>query len=410
MRKLHCSKPRITLFFLLLVNLVAVPTQVTSAITQQGLYRDGIFYFNLQDDQDCSSTGSTPGGSTTTGGGANTGDPAYLPDPPGSTNEQKVYAFLVGEAHLTPAGAAGIMGNMQAESGFDYTDEEVKGASWNNMSNQYHYGVGLVQWDGGRRPAMINWANQKHNTDPKGPNGLTVQLNYVWYELNTSYKQLLPVLTTTTDPGDAAFQFHKLYEISADSPDKIQGRINNAKNFFQKYNGTTANLSPTGACSSNNSLAANCQAATGNARIICDAKIYDPVSYSESLIGGHQGGAEWHKSCPTIGPSCYLDCSGLVNIAVYDVYKVDLRENTDSERADIGKYWQQINFDQLKPGDLIQPNSGHVEIVDSVQGSTINTFGAHTDGIAQDKQVGPAVYKQSSGQIYLRYIGPGANG
>ncbi len=401
------------IIILLATTLIISPLQTTWAITQQDLYKERIYYFNLKDDATCGeSVAPTPGSSS------DANDVTYLSQAPsGSSNEQKIYNFFVGEVHLSPAGAAGIMGNMHAESSFDFTAAQTPDA-WSDMSTARNKAVGLVQWDGGRRPTMINWAKDKHGTDPRdttgaGPNGLVVQLNYIWYELNTisQYKDLLQLLKTTTDPGDAAFQWHRVYEVSSDSPDKIEkNRVEPARQYFQKYNGTTASAGEANTgCVSNASFSPDCKSITGNARILCAAKAYDPVSYYENFVGGHQGGAEWHKSCPTVGPSCYLDCSGLVNIAVYDVYKADLRENSAGERSDIGKYWQVIKFEQLQPGDLIQPFIGHVEIVDYVQGNTIFTFGAHDRYQDQTKDVAPANYTKSSGQLYLRYIGPGAS-
>jgi hypothetical protein len=97
-------------------------------------------------------------------------------------------------------------------------------------------------------------------------------------------------------------------------------------------------------------------------------------------------------------------------MAIYDLFKVELRENTSSERADIGKYWKKLaNFSDMKPGDIIQPNPGHVEIVDKVQGNVVHTFGAHSSHYPQPDQVsehGSGTAK-GSGQLYLRYIGPG---
>jgi len=149
-----------------------------------------------------------------------------------------------------------------------------------------------------------------------------------------------------------------------------------------------------------------CQGASGNARILCDAKRYDPVSYVWG--GAHGPAADWVKNCPTIGPSCGLDCSGLVNISVYDVYNVDLQENTDSELSDTTN-WKKIPFTEVQPGDLIHPHDGHVEIVDHIKGDTIYTMGAHTDKYPQPRQVGPSQYTYSSGMIFQRYIGKGSN-
>lgn len=164
----------------------------------------------------------------------------------------------------------------------------------------------------------------------------------------------------------------------------------------------------TSACGSggSSSLSPECKSAAGNAKIICAAKLYDTASYQEVGAAGHQGAAAWHKTCPVIGPSCILDCSGLVNIAIYDVFGKDLTDNTDGERSDPN--FKSISFADLKPGDLLQPNTGHVEIVDHIQGNSIFTFGAHSSSPPQQDQISPTQYTDNSGNLYLRYVGPGA--
>jgi hypothetical protein len=274
-------------------------------------------------------------------------------------------------------------------------------------------GVGLVQWDGGRRPAYINYAGD-HNANKKD---ILPQLNYVWYELNHGYKQsTLAPMQGTNDPGEAAFLFHAHYEISSDTRQMILGRMRDAQKIYDKYSGTNILVDSNSPCEAvvNNSLSPACATASGNARIICAAERYDPVSYHEYMghpgenQAGHQGGEGWHKSCPVIGPSCYLDCSGLVDVALYDVYGLNTGESTRTERADIGKYWEKVSFAEIGPGDLIQPFVGHVEIIDHVVKNTIYTFGAHTDNRPQPKQVGPGKYSNNSSRLYLRYIGPGS--
>ncbi len=158
-----------------------------------------------------------------------------------------------------------------------------------------------------------------------------------------------------------------------------------------------------------NSGSPDCATAQGNAKILCEAKKYDPVSYEESARGGHlASAAAWLKTCPVIDKTCLLDCSGLVNIAVWDAFKVDLNENTNGEYADT-EHWKHIDQADLQPGDLIQPNSGHVEIVDHIQGKIIHTFGAHTWRYTQERQVGPAQYSTTQNfYAALRFTGKGA--
>ncbi len=381
-------------WLLIVVYLLSGGVAYADTLTQSDIYQMGINYYDIAE------SGGSCGGQ---------GDTTLT----GNDNVQKIFNYFIAKG-LSAAAAAGIMGNMQAESRFNPAAEQVPG-SWEDMSDEFFHAVGLVQWDGGRRPAMIKYAESQGLTvqDLKtaSDKSLGVELDYVWQELTTNYKtSTLVPLQAATKPDDAAFIFHQNYEGSADSREKIQGRMNNAIAIFNTYGGSTTGASSTstaagGGCSS---FSPNCTSAQGVAKILCAAKAYDTVSYFEGAAGGHLGSAAaWHKTCPIIGPSCVLDCSGLVNIAVYDAFGVELNENTDSERADIGKYWKEIPVGQLQPGDIMQPNTGHVEIVDHIQGNTLYTFGAHTDSYPQPKQVGPASRPLDSSQLYLHYIGPG---
>jgi hypothetical protein len=422
-------------FLSILVVLTGASTKNVFALTQQDLYTENIYLFNIA--QDCGGDDVVP---DSTGQGQSNSGTSKLPYlsavPLGKNTKEQIWYFFTKEVGLSPEGTAGIMGNMQAESGFNPASAQTSGAwqdmSSRNINNGGGGGVGLVQWDGGRRPAYINYA-ESHKADPKS---IVPQLNYIWKELNSNYTQALSGLQSASSPEDAAYAFHKYYEISADSEDRIRNtRMKYARDAYNTYfsktiTGTVPTSSTDNPCGDedNNgsvSVGADCGNATGNARIICAAKMYDPASYYEGYEGGHQGAAAWHKDCDTtyhyagtppgrtlngnaVGPKCFVDCSGLVNMAVYDVFKVELRENTGGERADIGKYWRKLaNFSDLRPGDIVQPNSGHVEIVDSVQGNHVKTFGAHTARYPQPRQVSPGGFDKKSGQLYLRYIGPG---
>lgn len=152
---------------------------------------------------------------------------------------------------------------------------------------------------------------------------------------------------------------------------------------------------------------------TGRARILSCAKVYDPISYEESARGGHSGAVVWHKTvCPKIPgkpwpyASCVLDCSGLVSIAVYDAFGYDHPWNTASLRADNAN-WHDVSVNDLAPGDLIEPFSGHVEIVDHVTKDRIYTFGSHSAKYPQPRQVSPASFPITEHYALLRYYGPG---
>jgi hypothetical protein len=169
----------------------------------------------------------------------------------GSDVQAKIFNFFVGNG-LSPAQTAGIMGNMQAESGFRPAAEQTEGA-WNNLTTDPNHAVGLVQWDGGRRVAVINYLKDKG----MAPNGVGVepdaylgaQLDHVWEELSGPYHDstLVP-LQAATSAADATLIFHQHYEVSADDASRIQGRITNAQTILDTYGGgVTTSASITGA-------------------------------------------------------------------------------------------------------------------------------------------------------------------
>lgn len=94
---------------------------------QRRIIDSGARYFNVGEDPVCeASSGST--------------------ELVGSDNREKVWNFLIGKG-LSPPQAAGVMGNLQLESGYDPFNQE-NGRPWPTA------GWGLAQWTGGRRDTL----------------------------------------------------------------------------------------------------------------------------------------------------------------------------------------------------------------------------------------------------------------
>ncbi len=328
-----------------------------------------------------------------------------ITDLTGETNEERAWNFFRGKG-LDDMHTAAVVGNFMQESGLNPIRMEIGGTS-QNPADADPKGWGVAQWTPGSK--IVGIAQNLGITGPIFELG--TQLNIVWAEMTgiapTGYKNVVEPFNAKTTIEEAVSFFQKNYEGGAN----YEPRLRFAKEAFDKYKGqSTGNTTGAGAatgCGPSAALSPDCLNATGPAKILCAAKVYDPVSYELSGRAGHQGGAAWHKTCPTINASCVLDCSGLVNIAVYDVYGVDLRQNTFAEVSDTTN-WKRISIAELGPGDIVQPNPDHVEIVDHVQGDIIYTFGAHTSHAAQEKQVGPSSTTVRSGTVFLRYIGQGA--
>jgi len=110
-----------------------------------------------------------------------------------------IVSFLRGKG-LPSAAIAGILGNIQIESGFN-----------TGAANASEGAIGLAQWEGGRRTALQNYAAQHgmHETD------LNAQLGYLWQELSGPYSGVLSQLKTATDPAAAAAIWDGQYEVSS---------------------------------------------------------------------------------------------------------------------------------------------------------------------------------------------------
>jgi len=121
----------------------------------------------------------------------------------GTDNVSKAFNYLIGKG-LNKIQAAGILGNLEQESGgvINPGAEQTAGA-WQDTSNDSGHGVGIAQWDGGRRAALLSAAKAQS----ANPQDLAFQLDYLWHELTTSYTSVLQHLKSATAIEDAVNQF-----------------------------------------------------------------------------------------------------------------------------------------------------------------------------------------------------------
>ena len=130
-------------------------------------------------------------------------------------NARQVYAHLKGRG-LPDNVIAGIMGNLQQESGFN---PSAVGDSGNS--------IGLAQWYQDRGNALRNFAKQR-GTDW---NHMGTQLDYLLDEVNRNYPDLVKKMSSM-NPYDAAILFHDVFERSADTPEMKAVRGKNADAIF----------------------------------------------------------------------------------------------------------------------------------------------------------------------------------
>lgn len=150
-------------------------------------------------------------------------------------------------------------------------------------------------------------------------------------------------------------------------------------------------------------------ATTQGQKIVCSAYLFDDYDYStpglrpvgtalqqfvadvRTCVTGNFGvGCKYPKFTPLV------DCSGLVDAAVFDATGVDLGGAATGAYPGL-PHLQEININQAQPGDIGWWNTsdgGHTEIFLSYDSSSgvAQMFGAHTSGIANPDQINADSY------------------
>jgi hypothetical protein len=133
-------------------------------------------------------------------GGEPTGDTSFAIT--GFPNDQTAFNYFLGKG-LTNFQAAGIVGNLDQESGVDPTAVEQGGP-----------GRGIAQWSvGGRWDTDANDNAEWYATQQgQSVDSLTLQLDFVWYELTTFSGYGLAALQQSTNVTDATIAFQNDFE------------------------------------------------------------------------------------------------------------------------------------------------------------------------------------------------------
>ena len=136
-------------------------------------------------------------------------------------NETIIYQYLRNDLQLNEAGASGVLSNLFFESSFNP-----------NASSPGGLYYGIVQWGGGRKTNLENYAASL-GVDRSD---LKAQLDFMKQELNMAYyrsvyNDLLSVDNTADGAAQAADIFKRRYEVASDPKDRTQ----KARDFFAKY-------------------------------------------------------------------------------------------------------------------------------------------------------------------------------
>lgn len=165
----------------------------------------------------------------------------------GSTNEQKIWNYLIGKG-LSKAGAAGLMGNLYAESGLNpanlqntyekklgYTDASYTAAVDNGSYGNFvrdSAGYGLAQWTyWSRKQNLLNFAKKAG----KSIGDLEMQLDFLWGELQ-GYPAVLSALKTASTVKAASDSVLVNFERPADQSAAAKNRrAGYGQAYYDKY-------------------------------------------------------------------------------------------------------------------------------------------------------------------------------
>ncbi len=166
----------------------------------------------------------------------------------GKTNEERIWNYLTA-AGMTACGAAGLMGNLYAESGLipanlqntyekklGYTDAAytaaVDSGAYDNFAKD-SAGYGLAQWTyHTRKAALLAFAKAAG----KSVGDLETQLAFLVHELRESYKLVHYVLVTATDVKTASNVVLLQFERPADQSEAVKvKRAGYGQKYFDKY-------------------------------------------------------------------------------------------------------------------------------------------------------------------------------
>ena len=272
-------------------------------------------------------TGQVPSGQSVDSSGALSG----------STPQQQIMAYFQGKG-LSAAQAAGIVGNLQQESGL----------------NPNSPGGGIAQWQGDRWNNLVAFAQQQGGT----PNDLKTQLDFLWHELTTTESGSLASLQQTTDAASAAQSFSNHFERPGNP--MMDNRVKYANAALQaaptgaSMNSALTNpqalLGPNGTANASNAPVTTPQTSSGTGLGVSGVQSF--ISTAESQIGVPY---QWGGTAPGQG----FDCSGLVQWAMKQ-HGVDPGRTTYDQFANPAGA-NVSGIENAQPGDLLffDPTGGH---------------------------------------------------
>lgn len=244
-------------------------------------------------------------------------------------NEREVVQFF-DEQGLNTFQIAGIMANLKAECG-DFDPRHCQdGEYYDNYPEEYinigTMGYGICQWSAaGRSQALVNYAAEQG----KSSGDLTVQLEYLWIELNGDYqKNVLDPILAATSAEEVCIIWGQNFEVFAGSGDTSGEEFTRRLGYAQEY-----------------------------LERLTSGSASDLVSWARSRVGldyhfGAQGQCLYGSSAEE------YDCSGLVDQALTECGYGDFGSigshgpNTEGLLSYARAHWDEIDVSDIKDGDI----------------------------------------------------------
>ena len=149
---------------------------------------------------------------------------------------------------MTPAGAAGCVANIMAESAGRPDNVENRSGIADEVytkrvdSGSYQgfvddrYGYGLCQWTAPSRKRELLAYAKGHGVSIGDAD---MQLQFMAREMRSTYTYVWNILTHTTDPYEAGYTMCKFYEIPANTENSSQRRGTQARAIYDRCFGAT---------------------------------------------------------------------------------------------------------------------------------------------------------------------------
>ncbi|MBQ3453036.1 hypothetical protein IJG28_02475 [Candidatus Saccharibacteria bacterium] len=337
----------------------------------------------------------------------------------GSTIEEKIWSGLV--SFMTEEQAAGVMGNMAHEGGFNPARHEtlwlLTAPNFDIAKNtSQSYGIGLIQWSFGRRVKLYEFISQstpdlwtKYIDEGRQTYGkmsgkdflaeagdadtnslIALELCYLKQELenNSSFGGVLK----TTTVAEASNYFLEHVEIPANIPAQRPIRLADAERYYAEFHGKTitgssGSAGETGgdpACDSSYEGSKNINGAAvalawpygtdkkvfqyAQANGLTSTSAYNHISkwtggkatdaFNNALESVYPEHKKWSQ-CPSIGASCDVGVGTVVRYSGVDPdFPRGLGEQIDYARAH-SDIWEIINASGATPqaGDVVNNTS-----------------------------------------------------